>query len=245
MSNSVSPARRTAAARGTQTTLLYAADGARKYLNSAERRGALIAMQGLPEDKALFAMTLAWTGARISEVLALTASSFQVEAGVVAIVTLKRRRFCVREVPLPPELIGAIDRHFHLTNAPHSLDAEQRLWPFSRTTAWRLIKSVMEKAKVSGRKACPKGLRHAFGVGTIQAGVPLNLTKVWLGHASLSTTAIYTAVSGPEEMALAARFWETSMPRAGTARGRVDNAAPCSIAVKSPSPKRESQHRYG
>ena len=64
-------------------------------------RITLAAMQELPPEKALFALTLAWTGARVSEVLALTAASFQVEAGVVAIVTLKRRSFSVREVPIP------------------------------------------------------------------------------------------------------------------------------------------------
>jgi len=45
------------------------------------------------------------------------------------------------------------------------------------------------------------------GVGTLQSGVPLNLTQRWLGHARMSTTAIYANVSGAEEANLAARFW--------------------------------------
>jgi site-specific recombinase XerD len=41
----------------------------------------------------------------------------------------------------------------------------------------------------------------------LQAGVPLNLAQRWLGHARISTTAIYAAACGPEERALAVRFW--------------------------------------
>jgi integrase len=93
---------------------LYAADGHRKYLNREERLRAIEAMHGLDTDKALFALTLAWTGARVSEVLALTPSSFQIERGVVAFITLKRRCHSVREVPLPGDLIGALDRHYKL-----------------------------------------------------------------------------------------------------------------------------------
>ena len=69
---------------------LYAPDGARKYLNRDERQRVLAAIEFLEPDQALFALTLAWTGARVSEVLALRPSSFQVELGVVALRTLKR-----------------------------------------------------------------------------------------------------------------------------------------------------------
>jgi integrase/recombinase XerD len=205
MSNTVSPIGRAPRA-WSEPVSLYGPHGARKYLNSVERKRALTAMRRLPIDKALFAMTLAWTGARISEVLALTRASLQVEHGVVAIVTLKRRRFCVREVPIPPELIAALDRHFTITSRCLA-HCDERLWPFSRTTAWRLIRQVMAAAQIAGRQACPRGLRHSFGVGTLQAGVPINLIQAWLGHASVATTAIYAAACGPEEIAFAELFW--------------------------------------
>jgi integrase/recombinase XerD len=44
----------------------------------------------------------------------------------------------------------------------------------------------------------------------LQAGVPLNLTQRWLGHARISTTALYAIASGPEEHAFAERFWSLS-----------------------------------
>jgi site-specific recombinase XerD len=73
-----------------------------------------------------------------------------------------------------------------------------------------LVKRVTMLCQVTGRRACPRGLRHAFGVGTLQAGVPLNLTQRWLGHAKIDTTAIYAAACGEEERALAAGFWRSS-----------------------------------
>jgi site-specific recombinase XerD len=75
-------------------------------------------------------------------------------------------------------------------------------------TAWRQITAVMRAAGIDGPQASPKGLRHGFGVAAIEAGIPLNMLQKWLGHAQLSTTAIYAEAMGAEEMALARRLWQ-------------------------------------
>jgi integrase/recombinase XerD len=214
MSNTVAASREDRAAMGPdahpEPLSLYATDGARKYLNRDERQRVLAAIEFLEPDQALFALTLAWTGARVSEVLALTPASFQIEHGIVAVHTLKRRRHSVREVPIPPQLIHALDRHFRIAARQRDpLRADHRLWPWHRATAWRIIKRVMNRSQITGRQACPRGLRHAFGVGTLQSGVPLNLLQRWLGHARITTTAIYADACGPEEIALAGKFWKS------------------------------------
>jgi integrase/recombinase XerD len=203
---------------------LYAPTGARKYLNREERGRALAAMQAMSPDRALFALTLAWTGGRVSEVLALSASSFQIERGVVALITLKRRRHAAREVPIPPELMQALDRHFDLRAAVqcNNQGAGRRLWPWCRSTAWRIVKGAMLEAGIVGSPACPRGLRHAFGVNALQAHVPLNLVQRWLGHSRMSTTAIYADVAGPEELLLAARFWRVNDNPVLAATSHVD-----------------------
>jgi len=194
-------------------TSLYAADGSRKYLNRAERERALAAAESLDPDEALFALALAWTGARVSEVLALTPQSFQMESGVVAISTLKRRRLSVREVPVPTSLMEALDSHFGLRAAQlDPTSSRKRLWPWHRVTAWRVVKDIMQRGGVTGRPACPRGFRHGFGVGTLQSGVPINLVQRWLGHAKISTTAIYAGACGPEEREIAGRFWNHPSP---------------------------------
>jgi integrase len=37
--------------------------------------------------------------------------------------------------------------------------------------------------------------------------VPINLVQRWLGHASMTTTAIYLQAMGFEEREIAARMW--------------------------------------
>jgi site-specific recombinase XerD len=88
--------------------------------------------------------------------------------------------------------------------------ANRRLWPWSRTTAWRLIKRVMSDACIAGLAGSPKGLRHTFGVNAFQVNMPPHLVQRWLGHASLRTRTIYADVSGREERQFAARMWRKS-----------------------------------
>ena len=52
-----------------------------------------------------------------------------------------------------------------------------------------------------------KGLRHAYGIHAISKGVPVTAVQKWLGHAQLSTTAIYVDFVGAEASDLAARMW--------------------------------------
>src|SRR4051794_10414664 len=55
--------------------------------------------------------------------------------------------------------------------------------------------------------ASPKGLRRGFGVAAVSAGIPLNLVQKWLGHAQLTTTAIYANAVGAEGKDIASRIW--------------------------------------
>jgi site-specific recombinase XerD len=65
----------------------------------------------------------------------------------------------------------------------------------------------MKKANITGGMACPKGLRHGFGVACVAVKIPLTTIQKWLGHARLETTAIYLDVQGEEERGLARRLW--------------------------------------
>jgi integrase len=189
---------------------LYNSTGGRKYLNAAERRRFLKAARLTDPATRVFCLVLEWSGARLSEVLALTPASFDLDSGIVGIETLKRRkRGVVRQVPLPRFILRDLDRVFGLRRAQHEpYLADKRLWKWSRTTAWRRVKAVMVIARVMGTPAMPKGLRHGFGVNAFQANVPGHLVQRWLGHASSRTTSIYGDVVGPEERAIAARMWK-------------------------------------
>jgi integrase len=184
--------------------------GGRKYLNAAERRRFLESAQKLAPRERLFCEVLAWSGARISEALALTPASIDIESGVASILTLKRRkRGIVRQVPLPRDTLRDLNRVFKLRLMQRDPElAVERLWTWSRTTAWRRVKEVMAAAAITGTPAMPRGLRHSFGVNAFQSNVPPHLVQRWLGHASMRTTAIYADVIGPEERSIAARMWK-------------------------------------
>ena len=187
---------------------LFGPFGNRKYFNASERRRFVEAAGLAPPRIRLFCLMLRWIGARISEVLALTPAAIDIDSGVASIETLKRRkRGIVRQVPLPPKLPRELNRVFKLRIAQRDPQlATLRLWRWSRTTAWRYVKSVMAAACITGPTATPKGLRHGFGVNAFQSGVPPHLVQRWLGHASLRTTAIYGDVIGPDERAFAERM---------------------------------------
>ena len=192
---------------GTRAGSLYTAAGQRKYLTADERRRFLVAAKRMPRiDVGTLCLTLAHTGCRISEGLGITGGSIEPVSGFISIRCLKKRygAIVVREVPVPPELLETLAQVHGLGD----LNPSARLWTFSRSRAWQLVKAVMREAGIGdGPHATPKGLRHSFGLHAIRSGVPLNLVQRWLGHASMTTTAIYLQAMGAEERELAARMW--------------------------------------
>ena len=85
----------------------------------------------------------------------------------------------------------------------------RRIWSWGRTTAWKIIKSVMREAEIAECLCKPKALRHAFAVEAGQKSVPLNIVQRWLGHARIETTAIYAGAIGDEERNLARKAWSS------------------------------------
>jgi integrase/recombinase XerD len=140
------------------TLSLFTTSGQRKYLTGGERRHflAAAASSGRPEISTLCA-TLAHTGCRISEALALTSASIDFDEGFIAIRCLKKRSKVpvIREVPVPNELLAAL-RTVHIQTDDN---AAHRLWTLSRSRAWQLVKGVMTDAGIpAGAQTTPKGL---------------------------------------------------------------------------------------
>ena len=189
---------------------LHTADGARKYLTAGERGGFLQEAERADRQVRTLCMTLTYAGCRLSEALALTADRVDLAAGVLVLESLKKRRTGIyRVVPVPPALLETLN----MVHGIRELQSQRgkgrgvRLWPWSRMTGWRAVHAVMEAAELDGPHASPKGLRHGFGVAAVSAGIPLNLVQRWLGHAQLSTTAIYAEAVGAEEKDIASRMW--------------------------------------
>lgn len=174
-------------------------EGRRKYVNRTEYRQFMKAAGCLPEQGRIFCLLVGLSGCRISEALGMR--GFHVARGEVVLRSLKRRQTIYRLVQLPESLT---DELLVLANKD---DPQQRLWEVNRSTGYRWIKRAMCIARIIGVHACPKGLRHGFGVRHVLVGTPQPLIQKWLGHADPRTTAIYTEAGGEEEREIASRGW--------------------------------------
>jgi integrase len=183
---------------------LFDSTGRRKYLTAVERQAFVAAAVAEGGEIATFCLTLALTGARISEVLSVRVRHVDLRDRAIVFETLKQRKKRIfRAIPVPAGLLQLlIDRH-HLNRMPE----DSRLWRWGRTTAWKNVKRVMMAADIDDRLCMPKALRHAFAVDAGQNGVQLNIVQRWMGHARMETTAIYANALGKEERALACRTW--------------------------------------
>lgn len=185
-------------------------DGSRKYLTQDERTAFLTAAAQVPHNVRSFCHVLTYTGCRLAEALTLRADRVDRRASRLPFETLKKRKRGVyRTVPVPADVVTMVDFVHNIRWGQGHRDRGRslRLWSWSPVTAWRHGTAVMRVAGIRGVQASPKGLRHGFGVAAVQAGIPLNLVQRWLGHAQLSTTALYAEAIGPEEQEIAARMW--------------------------------------
>jgi hypothetical protein len=69
---------------------------------------------------------------------------------------------------VPDALLEAL----HLVHGIRDRKSKEKLWPWSRKTAYTRVIEVMERAGIEGSQASPKGLRHGFGVACIEKGIP-------------------------------------------------------------------------
>lgn len=181
---------------------LFDASGQRKYLTADERQRFLRASRRMVFQLGCLCQVLSFTGCRISEALSLTPDNVLAERGTIVLPTLKQRQVIrYRTVPVP----GYVTDDLRLLSIWTAHDA--RIWSWHRSTACQKIKEVMAIAKVVGPHACPRGLRHGFGVAAASAGVPVTLIQRWLGHSQIKSTLVYLQIMGPEERRFAERLW--------------------------------------
>ena len=191
--------------------------GNRLYLNAEERAAFLAEARRQPARDRTLCETLHWTGCRPSELIEITPARVDLSGGSIAIRSLKKRqdasgrqKVVFRSVPVPIEFLDTLNTAHGIREAQRSRKkAAKPVWDFGRVRVWQIVKRIMIEAGIpNAPHRSPKGLRHGFGVHATMQGVPLHMLQRWLGHAQLSTTAIYAEAIGREERSLAERMWE-------------------------------------
>ena len=138
-------------------------------------------------------------GLRIGEAMALTGAALPL--GETLRVTGKRGK--TRIVPLLPQVRDAIDAY--VAACPHAMAADAPLFrgmrggPLSPALIRRAVQGARGRLGLSER-ATPHALRHSFATHLLGRGADLRSLQELLGHASLSSTQIYTQVDAAHLM---------------------------------------------
>lgn len=189
-------------------------EGRDKYLSANEVARVLREGGALRPKPRAFLHTLYYTGARLSEALALRRCDVDIEKGRVAIKTLKihktKNKKIIkpppkprwRRVPVPEAYLLTMDMVFDLRRGAR----EDRLWTVTSRQAHNWVKKVMEAAGLPHHS--PHSLRHTFGIMAAMRNIPQPTIQKWLGHVKADTTSIYTTAGGDEEDELSRRMWE-------------------------------------
>lgn len=184
--------------------------GERLYLNHEERERFINATKFQDNDIKYFCQVLFYTGCRLNEALGVLYSRIDMEEQGIIIETLKRRRKGVfRFIDLPSEFLERFNDVYNIKKQQQEKEEKnQRIWTFTDRTGQNYVKKVMKIAKIDGKKACAKGLRHSFGVMAVENKIPLPQLREWMGHRFIDSTAIYMQAKGKERRSLAQRMWQ-------------------------------------
>ncbi len=134
-------------------------------------------------------------GMRISEALSLTYAQAPRHGDTMVRITGKGNK--QREVPLLPIVPELIESY--LAQAPFVFEAQQALFKSARANPYspRLAQMMVAKLRTALElpdSVTPHALRHSFATHLLAGGGDLRTIQELLGHASLSSTQIYTKI---------------------------------------------------
>jgi len=204
LENAAARAVRTPRVRRSLPRPLSVSDAERAIAEAGEHTVEWLAAR----DAALLTL-LYGAGLRISEALAMKRGD--VPLGSTLTVLGKGRK--ERSVPVLPVVNAALTDYagkIPFTGAPSSpLFLSRRGKPMSAREAQLLMQNLRGRLGLA-EKATPHALRHSFATHILQGGGDLRSVQELLGHASLSTTQIYTALETRQLLAT----YEKAHPRA-------------------------------
>jgi len=204
----------------TLPSFLYQAD-ARAFVEAASDASPC----GL-RDRAMLEM-LYGSGLRVSELRGLNVTDVDYSDGMVQVTGKGNKE---RIVPVGSDTIAALDQYLRLgrpflleKRARAARQSEKALFLNAHGTrlSVRSIRRVVDKyglASAQANHVTPHTLRHSFATHLLDGGADLRSVQEMLGHASVSTTQIYTHVSRQGLR----RVYDRAHPRSGMSDKQED-----------------------
>ena len=147
-------------------------------------------------DRALLELFYS-SGLRASELAGLTLQQVDLEHGFLRVFGKGSKE---RVVPVGGKAAAAVTTylasgrpHFVKPRTGSQLFLNHHGAALSRVTLWKLVKKYAARAGLT-KNVKPHGLRHSFATHLLTGGAEIRAIQELLGHASISTTQIYTAV---------------------------------------------------
>ena len=151
-------------------------------------------------DRALLEFLYA-TGARISEATALDVDGLTLDGDPAVLLDGKGGK--QRIVPLGRYAAAALDAYLvrarpalaagATRTVPPAVFLNARAGRLTRQGAWAVLRAAAERANLL--HVSPHTLRHSFATHMLDGGADIRVVQELLGHASVTTTQIYTLVT--------------------------------------------------
>ena len=165
----------------------------------------------LLRDRALLEL-LYGTGARVSEILALSVDDVTACGGVLKPQGKGNKQ---RIVPVGGPATAAVEAYLTRARPALSKGTTHRLFlnslgrPLSRQSTWQIVKDAAARAGIT-KEVSPHTLRHSYATHLLDGGADVRTVQELLGHAAVTTTQIYTHVTADSLR----EVWAVAHPRA-------------------------------
>jgi integrase/recombinase XerD len=149
-------------------------------------------------DQAVLELAYA-SGLRLAELRQVRLEQLHLEAGFLNVIGKGNKE---RVVPVGRQAVAALQRYLELgrpqlvtRRSPAAVFLTRRGTPFAAVTLWLRLKQRARRTGIQ-RNVTPHMLRHSFATHLLEHGADLRVIQELLGHANISTTEIYTHVTG-------------------------------------------------
>ncbi len=185
---------------------------------------ALKSSEDFKTQRARFILLILYsTGIRQDELRQLTDNDVDFSLREVKITGKRNKQ---RVIPLPAELLAEIKQWQEIRNRQYpDLPSPKPLisgpnGAISKTGLYNIVHDTLKMVSTDSKS--PHALRHSFATAMLRNGASLDAVKEFLGHASLSTTQIYTHLSLSELKA----NYRNAHPRSSSAHGNAPESRP-------------------